>query len=332
MGGLFCNTRMVQATLIGNNVEYAANLLKSGSVVAVPTETVYGLAGNALNEKAVAAIFEAKNRPFFDPLIVHIGHEQHLENLAMHVPDDAKKLIEQFWPGPLTLVLPKTNLVPHLVTSGLAHVAVRMPAHDMMRSLLLMLDFPLAAPSANLFGSMSPTNPQHVLQQLQGRIPYILDGGPCVIGVESTIVAFHDDGVSILREGGVSREELGTVVRLSASRATLITEQNPIAPGMLHSHYAPSKPVILLSDSNGIPEEAFTLISMGDDQLATKAALYINLSDTTNLREAAANFFSAMYRADETDAQLIVIRKFPEIGLGRALNDRAQRAAVKRNF
>lgn len=317
-------------TQTGTDVQRATTLLKEGRVVAVPTETVYGLAANALNSEAVAAIFEAKDRPFFDPLIVHIKDMQQLQSLVADFPEDARNLMQRFWPGPLTLVLPKTELVPDLVTSGLPHVAVRMPAHPLMCELLSMLDFPLAAPSANMFGRISPTTPHHVLSQLNGRIPYILDGGACAVGVESTIVAFGTAGVKVLREGGVSREELSAWVKIDDTTTATDNSHQPVAPGMLSSHYAPAKPVMFISDSEQLPQKPFVLISMGNDVLSPHAAMYINLSEDSNLQEAAANFFNALHKADEAEAMQIVIRKFPEIGLGRALNDRANRAAANR--
>ncbi|MFZ4635519.1 MAG: L-threonylcarbamoyladenylate synthase, partial [Saprospiraceae bacterium] len=189
-------------TKIGSDLSRAVHLLNDGYLVGIPTETVYGLAGNALNPAAVASIFEAKNRPSFDPLIVHISDATELTRYALTLPEAARRLASLFWPGPLTLLLPRRAVIPDLVTSGLDRVALRVPAHEMALQLLQALDFPLAAPSANPFGYVSPTTAQHVVDQLGGRIPYVLDGGACAVGLESTIVGFEADGVVVYRLGG----------------------------------------------------------------------------------------------------------------------------------
>jgi len=187
------------------SVTAAAEFLRAGKLVAFPTETVYGLGANALDAGAVARVFEVKNRPHFDPLIVHIADEAWLPRLVIEIPSSARKLAEAFWPGPLTLVLPKTDLIPDLVTSGLPGVAVRMPSHPMARQLLRETDLPIAAPSANPFGQLSPTTAQHVAETLGDRIDLILDGGPCEVGVESTVVQVHADGAVLLRQGGIAQ-------------------------------------------------------------------------------------------------------------------------------
>ncbi|MDH5599641.1 MAG: L-threonylcarbamoyladenylate synthase, partial [Cyclobacteriaceae bacterium] len=227
-------------TKIGKNIELAASLLQKGEVVAIPTETVYGLAANAFNSKAVAQIFEVKNRPAFDPLIVHIGDRSMLKKIVRKIPVRAEKLMDEFWPGPLTLVLEKDSSVPDIVTSGLPTVGVRMPAHSVSLSLLQSLDFPLAAPSANPFGFVSPTTPEHVSSQLGDKIPYILDGGDCSVGIESTIVGFEGDDVIVYRLGGLSVEEIEAVTGKVEIR---ISSSSPKAPGMLIKHYSPGKPL-----------------------------------------------------------------------------------------
>jgi L-threonylcarbamoyladenylate synthase len=228
---------------IGSDVEHAAALLRSGEVVAIPTETVYGLAANTFDEGAVLNIFTIKERPTFDPLIVHIAQRSDLHKVAQQVPASAEVLMDAFWPGPLTLVLPKRPEVPDLVTSGLDSVAVRMPAHPMMIELLGSLDFPLAAPSANPFGYISPTTAQHVADQLGEKVPYILDGGPCAVGVESTIIGWEPEGGGrwvLYRPGGITTEQIEVLVGpLGNSDKGPV----PMAPGMMDSHYAPRKPV-----------------------------------------------------------------------------------------
>ncbi|MFN0032420.1 MAG: L-threonylcarbamoyladenylate synthase, partial [Flavobacteriales bacterium] len=223
-------------TTISIDLESAARLLKAGECVAIPTETVYGLGANALDENAVVKIFEAKNRPFFDPLIVHISDSDQMNKFTSEIPPIAKKLADAFWPGPLTLLLPKSDAIPYLVTSGLDTVGLRVPNHPLALSLLRSLPFPLAAPSANPFGYISPTTAQHVLAQLAGRISMVLDGGPCGVGVESTIVQCTGDVVSIVRLGGLCVEDIESVA--GKVNLQLNASANPMAPGQLSSHYA----------------------------------------------------------------------------------------------
>lgn len=234
-------------TEIGKDIQKASAFLREGSPVAVPTETVYGLAGNALDTDSVLKIFEIKNRPFFDPLIVHLKNIDEVEKYTLAFPDQAQRLAEKFWPGPLTLLLPKNNLISDLVTAGSDRVALRVPAHPLTHELLEALDFPLAAPSANPFGYISPTTAEHVYKQLGGKITYILDGGPCRVGLESTIAGFEGESgqVVIYRPGGVSAEEIekycGPVIYASER-----LEKGPEAPGMLKSHYAPRTPLFIV--------------------------------------------------------------------------------------
>lgn len=240
---------------IGTDIQKAASLLRRGKLVAIPTETVYGLAGNAFNEEAVLSIFETKNRPQFDPLIVHSSGIQWVKQHVNEIPVLAGILMDEFWPGPMTLVLPKKEIVPDLVTSGLDSVAVRVPSHPMTQELLLMLDFPLAAPSANPFGYVSPTTAQHVNDQLGDKIDYILDGGSTTVGLESTIIGFEEGKPIVYRLGGLSidviEESIGPV------EIALNQSSDPKAPGMLKSHYAPGKPLYfgnpgeLISDFDG---------------------------------------------------------------------------------
>ena len=338
-------------TSIGTDVAQAAHLLKQGAVVAIPTETVYGLAADTFNEEAVLTIFSVKQRPAFDPLIVHVRDREQLDRVAQ-VPAEAEALIARFWPGPLTLVLPKRPAAPDLVTGfaatgGFARGAmwravdvttrvnaagetrcVRMPAHPMTRALLNALDTPLAAPSANPFGYVSPTTAQHVMDQLGGRIPYILDGGACTVGVESTILGRDAKGRWVLyRPGGIAVESLEALVGEvhAASQAA-----KPQAPGMLESHYAPRKPVhvgdvpALLRRFAG---RAVGVISFRHEHHAHRCEV---LSPEGDLAAAARHLFAVLRELDTSDCQVIVAERFPEEGLGRAINDRLRRAAAGR--
>ncbi len=316
-------------TLIGNNMQQAADLLSKGMLVAVPTETVYGLAANALDAPAVLQIFEVKQRPAFDPLIVHIKSINELNLYAAEVSPWITDLAEAFWPGPLTLVLPKKALIPDIVTSGLSTVGLRMPSHPLTLELLHNLPFPLAAPSANPFGYISPTTAQHVFDQLNGKIPYILDGGPCQVGVESTIVGMEGDELLVYRLGGLSLEDLAKVA--PRVRLALSASSNPAAPGMLHSHYAPRKPLFvgniidLMRHHLG---KRIAVISFQEDFSGEKGVVASEiLSRQGDIREAASVLFAAMRRLDAGDADVILAAQFPESGLGRAINDRLCRAS-----
>jgi len=315
-------------TELGNDILKAAELLKADSVVAIPTETVYGLAANALSETAVVKIFEAKDRPFFDPLIVHIKPSDDPSKYVSYIPDVAKKLIERFWPGPLTLVLPKNDIIPAIVTAGQDTVGLRMPSQPTAQQLLESLNFPLAAPSANPFGYISPTSAQHVFDQLQGKIPYILDGGPCTVGVESTIIGFEKDEPIVYRLGGTPIEEIEAItgkIRLQINQSS-----NPSAPGQLKSHYAPGKPVLrgdIAELTNQYPDKKLAIISLNKAFSGENILQNWILSRSGNLEEAAINLFKALREADQSDADLIIAEIFPERGLGRAINDRLKRAA-----
>ena len=248
---------------ISTDVSHAARILRAGGLVAFGTETVYGLGANALDEHAVARIYEAKNRPHFDPLIVHIADTGWLDRLAEKLSPAAQSLANTFWPGPLTMVLPKKNIVPDLVTSGLPSVAIRMPSHPLALELLQQFDLPIAAPSANPFGQISPTTAQHVLDNLGHRIDLILDSGPCDVGVESTVVLMTDDRPQILRHGGITQEQLESVVGPvdvhlgneaeassvgSSACSTKELHAGVAAPGMLSQHYSPTTPLMLAGD------------------------------------------------------------------------------------
>lgn len=319
-------------SIIGTDIHQAAELLRNGELVAIPTETVYGLAANALDPEAVLKIFQAKQRPAFDPLIVHVHNREQVLRIVSEQPPGAVQLMDAFWPGPLTLVLPKTDQVPDLVTSGLNTVGIRMPAHPMTLELLRELPFPLAAPSANPFGYVSPTTAQHVSDQLGVRVPYILDGGPCTVGVESTILGWEQsekglEGQWVLyRPGGIPVEDLEAVIgSISTAKKTVI----PAAPGMLESHYAPRKPVYV-GDVHELlvahQAQRVAVISLSAEYPAWRCE---RLSHNGDLHEAARNLFGVLRDLDRSQAEVILAEVFPEHGLGRAINDRLRRASVK---
>lgn len=317
---------------IGKDIDKAARLLAAGELVAIPTETVYGLAGNALDEQAVLRIFKTKNRPEFDPLIVHLGDKGQLDDYVHEIPEELERLADRFWPGPLTLLLPKKAVISDLVTSGLDTVGVRIPRHPLTRGLLQHLDFPLAAPSANPFGYISPTRASHVQDQLGQQIPYILDGGVCDVGLESTIVGMEQGQVIVYRLGGISVSDLeqtvGKVLILPQSSS------NPKSPGMLKSHYAPKKPVILgeldgLMDTYRQKGIVFAVLSFTRTFSELPGSLQLALSPSGDYDEAARNLFSSMRLLDASEAELILAEELPEIHLGKAINDRLRRAAAK---
>lgn len=315
------------STQITSNINKACSLLEQGQVVAIPTETVYGLAANALDVKAVIKIFEAKNRPFFDPLIVHLKHASELDKYAINIPSQAYALSQAFWPGPLTLVLQRSALIPDMVTSGLDTVALRVPAHPLAHQILSRLSFPLAAPSANPFGYISPTTAQHVLAQLQGHIPLIVDGGPCTVGVESTIVQCTHEGTTVLRLGGTSVESIEAIV--GKVKVNITSSSNPQAPGMLTTHYAPRKPMLIGNIDDLMAEHSSKKIAVLAFQKTYNVPQSRVLSAKGELNEAAQNLFSMMRELDATDADIILTELVPAIGLGPAINDRLQRAASK---
>ncbi|MBC7425675.1 MAG: threonylcarbamoyl-AMP synthase [Bacteroidia bacterium] len=314
----------------GTDIIKAAHILSSGDIVAIPTETVYGLAGNALNSDAVLKIFKAKNRPHFDPLIVHYSSFDSISAQINGIGKQAQKLAEVFWPGPLTMLLPKPDNIPSLVTSGSDLVAVRVPNHPLTLQLLANLDFPLAAPSANPFGYVSPTSAVHVNLQLGDKIPYILDGGDCAVGLESTIISFENGNPVILRLGGLKTEEIEEVLGEKVSFNTL-QHSNPKAPGQLDKHYATGAKMILTDDIESeilkYPGKNIELLLFGN-QISDKYS-NINLSKNGNIDEAAKNLFSSMRILDARNPDIIIAMKVPETGLGKAINDRLFRASVR---
>ncbi|WP_209331550.1 L-threonylcarbamoyladenylate synthase [Lunatimonas salinarum] len=317
---------------LGSDIHRAAAILKGGELVAIPTETVYGLAGNALDPVAVTKIFDTKNRPSFDPLIVHVADTDQVYRYIREFPEELRKLADAFWPGPLTLLLPKKDIVPDLVTSGLDTVAVRVPSHPVTRALLKVLDFPLAAPSANPFGYISPTRAIHVEDQLGDRIPYVLDGGDCSVGLESTIVGLEQGQLIIYRLGGLSvsaiEEVVGPVLILPQSSS------NPKSPGMLKSHYAPRTPVVLgdldeLIVQFGRQGEDFAVLSFTKDYQGIDDRKKVVLSPEGDFGEAARNLFSGMRFLDKAGVSVILAEELPEKNLGKAINDRLRRAAAR---
>lgn len=313
---------------IGTDINRAIDLLKANELVAIPTETVYGLAGNALDEEAIAKIYEVKNRPFFDPLIIHTDNLDHISHLVKEIPEVLKKLSKAFMPGPLTILLEKNDLVPDLITAGSEKVAIRIPQHPMTIELLSRLDFPLAAPSANPFGYISPTRASHVNDQLKDKISYILDGGPCQVGVESTIVELRDHQLIVLRKGGITveaLEEFGIEVVVNE-----VSSSNPIAPGMLESHYAPKVPVVINPKFQTIEKyniERIGVLAFKKIKNLIPIENQLILSKNGDLQEAAQNLFAYMRILDGMDIDLIITETFPEEGLGRAINDKLRRAA-----
>lgn len=314
----------------------AADRLRAGEAVAFATETVYGLGANTFDERAVAKVFELKRRPRFDPLIVHVEGVSRVEQLVTEMSDHARKLAEAFWPGPLTLVLPKRDAVPDLVTSGLSTVAVRVPGHPMARALIEASATAIAAPSANRFGGVSPTTAQHVRDEFGDATP-VLDGGTCETGVESTVVSFDETGMPVvLRLGGVTVEAMREVVgkvTIAEPRAIKNDEAQP-SPGMLGKHYAPRTPMELvdLIDPASFDDRAADRIGLllylgRGDAIEQRFGAVEVLTRKADPAEAAANLFSAMRRLDASGVERIIAERVPDIGLGRAINDRLTRAS-----
>lgn len=305
-----------------NDISAAAQYLREGRLVAFPTETVYGLGANALDDTAVAGIYAAKNRPNFNPLIVHVKNIEHAKRYVVFNAL-AEKLAAAFWPGALTLVLPRKADCPLslLVSAGLDSVAIRVPAHPLAQKLLEACDLPLAAPSANRSGRVSPTTAAHVEEELADKVAMILDGGACKVGVESTVLDTTADTPTLLRPGSVTLEQLEAVV----GRVALSGGGNIKSPGMLESHYAPNAQIRLNAD--GTQEIGEALLGFG-----SRAPLHavLNLSKTGDLTEAAANLFSMLRELDKDGAKIIAVMPIPEEGLGVAINDRLKRAAAPR--
>ena len=314
---------MITRRLAPADLALAARLLRDGEAVAFPTETVYGLGADATSDRAVAAIFAAKGRPRFNPLIIHVAGAMEAERLA-RFDERARLVAARFWPGPLSLVLDRRADCPVslLASAGLATVALRVPAHGLAAGLIQAVGKPIAAPSANRSGRISPTSADHVAAELDGAIAAILDGGPCRVGVESTVLDLTGERARLLRPGGTPVEDLeavlGAIERVSDAGAT------PASPGMLASHYAPERP-LRLDAASAAPDEA--LIAFGPDAPAG-AARVMSLSRSGDLVEAAANLFATLRALDRPEYAAIAVMPIPEEGLGRAINDRLRRAAA----
>lgn len=312
---------------IGKDISKAKALLEKGELVAIPTETVYGLAGNALDTDAVTKIFTVKDRPQFDPLIVHVANLEQAEKYVQDIPAKARMLTQKFWPGPLTLLLKRKSIIPDLVTSGLDTVGIRCPDHALTRELLKSLSFPLAAPSANPFGYISPTRPEHVNEQLGDKISYILDGGSCTVGIESTIIGFDHDRAVVYRMGGLSVETIEQIV--GKATVELHSNSNPMAPGQLKSHYAPTKKVVLGNLPDLMKHYNKTSFAILAYQTDFKTSHQFILSPSGKLEEAAQHLFTGLRTLDKMSVEIILAELVPEIGLGRAINDRLRRAAAE---
>ncbi len=325
-------TTQIAATATPNDkrqaVSRAVDLLRAGEVVALPTETVYGLAADALSAEAVVKIFETKKRPRFDPLIVHLPELAWIERLAV-IEEKARPLVERlmarFWPGPLTIVLPRRELVPSIVTAGLETVALRMSAHPLFSEVVRAFGRPLAAPSANRFGRISPTAAAHVMEELSGRIPLIVDGGATEHGIESTVIAIRLGGIEVLRAGPITREEVAKFAEIRV-RDAVRTE----SPGQLPSHYRPQTPLLIAEDISQVvaPKgKRYGALLWSATPFSETFVESRRLSTTGNLREAAANLFRQLRELDRARLDCIVAEALPEEGLGVAIMDRLRRAA-----
>lgn len=314
-------------TQIGTDLKIAIEYLQSGELVAIPTETVYGLAANGTNELAIQKIFEAKGRPKSNPLILHFSNSEAISPYIQDFPKELEKLAELFWPGPLTLLLNKSELVPELITAGNNRVAVRVPAHSVTLELLKNLPFPLAAPSANPYGKISPTKAEHVFNQLSGKIPYILDGGACDKGLESTIVGVENEKLIIYRLGSISIEEIENVLGYKPT-IHILSNDAPLTSGMVKHHYAPTTPLFFIDPISEMDKSKSSgFIFFQNDFIGVSNKII--LSEIGNLDEAARNLYNAMHIMDSKGFENIYIERFPETELGRTINDRLKRATAK---
>jgi len=315
--------------LLTTDINLAIMALQNDDIIGLPTETVYGLAGNIYSEKAIKKIFETKKRPFFNPLIVHIKNIDYLDVVAQNIPPKAYLLAQHFWPGPLTLLLDKRADVPNIVTADKSTVAVRIPSHPMALALLQQLNFPLAAPSANPFTSISSTTAQHVKEYFDKELDIILDGGECKKGIESTIVGFTGDDVIIYRLGTITETDLEKIV--GEVSIYIGQDDKPIAPGMLIKHYSPKTKTVLLENDVNIQLNNLAIKKIGalvfnkkiDDERIVEQEI---LSKASNLEEAAKNLYAALHRLDKSDLAIILIELLPNKGIGKSINDRLRRA------
>ncbi|BFM41362.1 L-threonylcarbamoyladenylate synthase [Flavobacterium sp. CFS9] len=315
--------------MISKDIELAAEIVKNDGVIGFPTETVYGLAGNIYSTKAVNKIYSIKQRPLHNPLIVHIKEVGDLDQIAIEIPEIAGIMAQKFWPGPLTLVLKKHPNISELITAGHQTVAVRVPNHPIALALLRQLDFPLAAPSANPFGSISPTTPEHVEAYFKEKVPVVLDGGNCKEGIESTIVGFKGESAVIYRLGSLSKEEIEKVT----GPAILFNkaEEAPEAPGMLSKHYAPQSTLYVtdnLSESiSKFSDKKIGLLTFRQHREEQNSKHQVILSPIGSLKEAASKLYTALHELDAMKVDIIIAERFPDHDLGRTINDRLERAS-----
>jgi len=315
---------------ITKDIEAVALHLRAGGIIGLPTETVYGLAGNALDQVAIAAIYHLKERPASNPLIAHVGSMEQAKSLCAEWPAEAELLVKHFWPGPLTLLVKKKEVVPAALTAGLDRVAIRMPNHPLALALLGLLPFPLAAPSANPYMRISPTSAAQVDAYFGERLEYVLEGGICERGVESTIIGWEDGKAVLYRPGALAQEEIERVIGPLAMPASSTTI---VAPGMAKRHYAPQTKLILTNDiEQSIKEHdglRLGVLSFSKTFSADNILRMQSLSRQGDLREAACNLYAALQSFDEVPLDLIIAEVFPEEGLGRTINDRLRRASVE---
>lgn len=304
---------MKKYTSITQDVSKVRICLIKGEVVAIPTETVYGLAANALKPEAVLKIYEIKDRPRFNPLILHLSDSKEIENYAKEIPDYAYKLLKKFSPGALTYIFKKRDIIPDIVSAGLKTVAVRIPSHPVARELLKSINFPLAAPSANRSGKISPTSSEQVHKELNGRIEYILDGGQCEIGLESTVIDCTTKKIIMLRRGVITKEDLEKATRKKVYEKEEV--KTITSPGQMSSHYAPETPLYLIKDKDVKPESFNSTVG------------FLNFSKYSNIKEIAKNLFKDLRELDEKHYSYIIAAKVNNEGIGRAINDRLERAS-----
>ena len=318
-------------SLISNSIQKAVTLLNQDQIIGIPTETVYGLAGNIYSPKAIQSIFAMKQRPFFNPLIVHIKSVADLPKIAIDIPEKALVLAAAFWPGPLTLVLKKQPIIPDLVTGGKDTVAVRVPNQTLTLALLEQLNYPLAAPSANPFGSISPTKAAHVACYFEDTLKMVLDGGPCQRGIESTIIGFEKEVPVLYRLGALAIEDIEAIVGTVKRRTH--SDSAPEAPGMLSRHYAPATTTILTTTVSEclktFSNQKIGVLVFQNERQNPQIIHQEILSPTGNLVEAASQLYAALHRLDQQNLDVIIAERFPDFGLGNTINDRLQRATKK---
>ncbi len=317
--------------IVSKDIAKAVEILSNENLVSIPTETVYGLAGNIYSEKAIKKIFAMKERPFFNPLIVHIHSPAQLTNIVSYIPAKAQLLADTFWPGSLTLVLKKKSIIPDLVTAGKDTVAVRIPNHPVTLELLRQTGFPLAAPSANPFGCISPTQSLHVSNYFEGKLSMVLEGGSCQNGIESTIIGFENDEPVLYRLGSISLEEIEKVIgKVSVKNKK---EKSPNAPGMLSRHYAPQTTTYLVDDAatfiKDFPNQKIGVLIFNKKIDAPNIVVMETLSLQDNLKEATSKLYATLHHLDTFELDMIVAERFPDVGLGKSINDRLNRATKK---